>query len=135
MDELDQRLITILRHNARRSISEIADELKVSRATVRSRMEKLEQRGDIVGYTVVLRSDVVSMPVRGITLIEVEGRMSDQVVEALRQLSLPSGGDADPNASTICQLHGQHFAAYHIPLIRLTGKLAQCQTAIKVYNR
>ncbi|GAA4528246.1 Lrp/AsnC family transcriptional regulator [Chelativorans composti] len=83
MDELDQRLITILRHNARRSISEIADELKVSRATVRSRMEKLEQRGDIVGYTVVLRSDVVSMPVRGITLIEVEGRMSDQVVEAL----------------------------------------------------
>ena len=83
MDEIDQRLVTILRHDARRGISELASELKLSRATVRSRIEKLEGRGDIVGYTVVLRSDAVSMPVRGITLIEVEGRMADKVVDAL----------------------------------------------------
>lgn len=83
MDELDQRLVTVLRHDARRGISELAAELKLSRATVRSRIEKLEERGDIVGYTVVLRSDAVSMPVRGITLIEVEGRMADKVVDAL----------------------------------------------------
>lgn len=83
MDEIDQRLVTILRHDARRGISELASELKLSRATVRSRIEKLEERGDIVGYTVVLRSDAVSMPVRGITLIEVEGRMADKVVDAL----------------------------------------------------
>ena len=83
MDDLDQRLVTILRHDARRGISDLAAELKLSRATVRSRIEKLEERGDIVGYTVVLRSDAVSMPVRGIALIEVEGRMADKVVDAL----------------------------------------------------
>jgi len=83
MDELDQRLITLLRHNGRRSVSDLALELDVSRATVRSRMERLERSGDIVGYTVILRADAVSLPVRGIMLIEVEGRAADRVVDAL----------------------------------------------------
>lgn len=83
MDDLDQRLITHLRHNGRRSVSDLALELGVSRATVRSRMERLERSGDIVGYTVILRADAVSLPVRGIMLIEVEGRTADRVVDAL----------------------------------------------------
>lgn len=83
MDDLDQRLITLLRHNGRRSVSDLAIELDVSRATVRSRMERLERSGDIVGYTVILRADAVSLPVRGIMLIEVEGRAADRVVDAL----------------------------------------------------
>jgi len=83
MDDLDQRLVTLLRHNGRRSVSDLALELGVSRATVRSRMERLERSGDIVGYTVILRADAVSLPVRGIMLIEVEGRAADRVVDAL----------------------------------------------------
>ena len=83
MDDLDRQLITHLRHNGRRSVSDIALELGVSRATVRARIEKMEERGDIVGYTVILRADAVSLPVRGLTLVEVEGRKTDRVVEAL----------------------------------------------------
>ncbi len=83
MDSLDQRLVTHLRHNGRRSVSDLAHELGVSRATVRARMERLESQGEIVGYTVILRADAVSMPVRGITLIEVEGRAKERVVDVL----------------------------------------------------
>ena len=83
MDDLDQRLITLLRHNGRRSVSDLALALGTSRATVRSRMERLERSGDIVGYTVILRADAVALPVRGIMLIEVEGRAGDRVVGAL----------------------------------------------------
>jgi DNA-binding Lrp family transcriptional regulator len=43
----------------------------------------MERQGDIVGYTVILRADAVSLPVRGVTLIEVEGRAADRVVDAL----------------------------------------------------
>lgn len=83
MDDLDHRLISILRHDARRGISDLAAELKVSRATVRARIERLEADGTILGYTVVLRADAVAQPVRGLTMIEVEGRMQDKVVDAL----------------------------------------------------
>ncbi len=87
MDALDRRLITLLRHHGRRGISDLAIALGVSRATIRARMERLEHQGDIVGYTVILRADVLSAPVRGITLIEVEGRAKDRVVSALTGLA------------------------------------------------
>ncbi|GGH31946.1 AsnC family transcriptional regulator [Alsobacter metallidurans] len=83
MDATDQRLVSILRHDGRRSISDMATELGLSRATVRSRIERLEQTGVIIGYTVVLRADTVAQPVRGLAMIEVEGRMLDKVVDAL----------------------------------------------------
>ena len=83
MDSTDQRLLTLLRHNGRRSVSDLATELGLSRATVRARIERMEAQGDIVGYTVILRADAVSMPVRGITLIEVEGRAASRVVDQL----------------------------------------------------
>lgn len=83
MDDLDEKLITLLRHNGRRSISDVAIDLGVSRATVRARMERLEQSGDIIGYTVILRSDAVDLPVRGIMMIEIEGHVADRVVKAL----------------------------------------------------
>lgn len=86
MDDVDQRLVSILRHDGRRSISDIALELGLSRATVRARIERMEAAGDIIGYTVVLRADAVALPVRGLTMIEIEGRMLDRVVDALAGL-------------------------------------------------
>ena len=83
MDVLDERLVTLLRHDGRRSISDLAVDLGVSRATVRARMERLERQGDILGYTVILRADALEQRVRGITMIEVEGHAADRVVRAL----------------------------------------------------
>lgn len=83
MDSLDEKLVTLLRHDARRSISDLALALGVSRATVRSRMERLERAGEIVGYTVILRADAVDQAVRGIMMIAVEGHAADRVISAL----------------------------------------------------
>ncbi|MEO9613731.1 MAG: Lrp/AsnC family transcriptional regulator [Nitratireductor sp.] len=83
MDPLDQKLITLLRHDARRSISDLAMALSVSRATVRAHMERLERSGDILGYTVILRADAVDQRVRGIMMIEIEGHAADRVIRAL----------------------------------------------------
>ncbi|WP_157017635.1 Lrp/AsnC family transcriptional regulator [Mesorhizobium xinjiangense] len=83
MDELNTRLVTLLRHDGRRSISDLAIDLGVSRATVRARMERLERSGEILGYTVILRADAVDQTVRGIMLIEIEGHAADRVIKAL----------------------------------------------------
>jgi DNA-binding Lrp family transcriptional regulator len=83
MDELDQKLITLLRHDARRSISDLAIDLNVARATVRSRVERMEKQGDIIGYTVILKSDAAGQAVNGIMMIEVEGHFTDKVIKAL----------------------------------------------------
>lgn len=83
MSELDKKIIGALRHNARRSVSDLATELTVSRATVKARINRLEKNGEIVGYTVILRADSDEAAVRGIMMIEVEGHMSDKVIKIL----------------------------------------------------
>jgi DNA-binding Lrp family transcriptional regulator len=56
MDPIDQQLLSFLRHDARRSISDIAVSLGISRGTVRSRIERLERSGVIIGYAAVVNS-------------------------------------------------------------------------------
>ena len=87
MDKTDERLIAVLRHDARASLSELAARLDLSRTTVRTRIERLQQRGDILGFTVVLREDVLDDPVRGLMMIGIEGRGTDRILRQLQGLS------------------------------------------------
>ena len=83
MDDVDQRLLSELRRDGRASLSDLATRLGISRATVRSRMERMAAAGEIAGYTVLTRSDVSAAPVRGMMLVRVEGRNSTRVLTRL----------------------------------------------------
>ena len=83
MDDVDQRLIAELRRDGRASLSELADRLTLSRATVRARMERLVTKGEIAGFTVVTRGDVSTAPVRGLMMIGIEGRGGEKIMARL----------------------------------------------------
>jgi DNA-binding Lrp family transcriptional regulator len=87
MDDIDRQLISALRHDARASLSDLAIALGVSRTTVRGRIERLRQSGEIVGFSVVLKGDAVRDPVRGLMLIGIEGRGTDRIIRQLNGLS------------------------------------------------
>ena len=78
MDETDQRLIAELRRDGRASLSDLADRLGLSRATVRARMERLAAKGEIAGFTVLTRGDITASPVRGLMMIGIEGRGTER---------------------------------------------------------
>lgn len=86
MDDLDTRLIAALRRDGRATLSDLAQRLGLSRATVRVRMERLAARGDIAGFTVVTRADAQAMPVRGLMLIGIEGRGAERIMARLAGL-------------------------------------------------
>ena len=87
MDDVDRQLISALRHDARASLSDLAITLGVSRTTVRGRIERLQQSGEIVGFSVVLKGDAARDPVRGLMLIGIEGRGTDRIIRQLNGLS------------------------------------------------
>ncbi|MDW4497704.1 Lrp/AsnC family transcriptional regulator [Sulfitobacter sp. D35] len=87
MDETDKRLVAALRHDARASLSDLAARLGLSRATVRSRITRLRENGDIIGFTVVLREDTLADPVRGLMMIGIEGRGTDRILRQLRGMA------------------------------------------------
>ena len=52
IDHLDERIIEIMKKDSRRPFVEIADELKVSEGTIRSRVRKLFEEGIIQSFTI-----------------------------------------------------------------------------------
>jgi DNA-binding Lrp family transcriptional regulator len=85
MDDLDHRLIAALRTNARASLSDLSKQLGVSRGTVQNRLNRLIESEVILGFTVRLRS-AASDRIRAIMMIEVSGKSTRRVVQALRGL-------------------------------------------------
>jgi len=87
MDELDSHLIAALKRNGRASLSELADLLGVTRSTVRVRLDKLVQGGEIAGFSVLTRSDVRPDAVRGLMMLEIAGRGAEKTMKQLQRMS------------------------------------------------
>lgn len=87
LDELDGRLLSALHRDARASLSELAELLGVTRTTVRSRLQRLKQSGEIVGFTVLTRRDVAQSPVRGLMMLEIEGRGTERALSRIAAMS------------------------------------------------
>ena len=86
LDDTDQALIAALRRDGRASFSDLAAQLNLARATVTARMERLQNRGEIQGFTVVTRGDLTAMPVRGLMMIAIEGRGTERIIARLSGL-------------------------------------------------
>ena len=87
MDNTDERLIAALRHDARAALSDLAARLGLSRTTVRARIARLRERGEIIGFTVVTRADVVPDAVRGMMMIGIEGRGAERITRQLTTMA------------------------------------------------
>ena len=83
IDALDQRLIALLRQNARLPAAGLAQKLGVSRGTIANRLRRLEDGGVIVGYAVQLRPALHSDEIRAWMGILVEGNQTRQVIANL----------------------------------------------------
>lgn len=86
MDSKDQDMIAILRRNGRESIANLSAALGLSRATVRSRLDKLQASGVITGFTVKLREDTLAHPVRGMTMIKIDGHRTDRIIGRINRI-------------------------------------------------
>jgi len=67
----DQRLIALLRENARLPISVLARKLHVSRTAALARLQRLERDGIIKGYTVKLSDEYQQGCIKSMVMIKV----------------------------------------------------------------
>ncbi|WP_428925446.1 Lrp/AsnC family transcriptional regulator [Marinibacterium sp. SX1] len=87
MDETDERILAALRRNARMSLSDMSQALGLSRTTLRSRIERMERDGQILGYSVVVKQDMAGDPVRGLMMLGIEGRGTDRILRQLQGMA------------------------------------------------
>lgn len=84
LDDLDRRLLSLLRANGREPIVTLARRLGVTRATVDNRLRRLLDNGTIVGFSVRVRDPAEASTVRALMMVAVEGRSTDDVIRSLR---------------------------------------------------
>lgn len=79
----DRKLLGALRQNARASVTTLSGALGLSRATVQARIDRLVTTGIIRRFTIDVDARAEADLVRAVMSIELEGKMSRQVIAAL----------------------------------------------------
>jgi DNA-binding Lrp family transcriptional regulator len=133
MDEIDHKLVALLRRNARLSGAELADALGVSRGTVINRMRRLEETRTIRGYTVVLRPDMEAEGVRAWMAVQVEGNQTRKVVNnLLGEPGVTALHDTNGRWDLLAELHADSMAALSrlLERIRLIKGIHATETSI-----
>jgi DNA-binding Lrp family transcriptional regulator len=73
IDETDKAILDLLREDARRTVSDIAEHVNLSPAPVKRRIDRLEETGVIAGYTVVLDHRKVGPSIEAYTELRFAG--------------------------------------------------------------
>jgi DNA-binding Lrp family transcriptional regulator len=132
-DDIDRRLIGLLRDDARLPGAVLARRLGVSRGTVQNRIDRLIASGVLLGFTARLRADTDGAPVRAIVSIEVRSADTRAVIAALRRM--PDVGrvhSTNGRWDLVAELNAADLAALDRALteIRALKPVANSETSI-----
>ncbi len=85
LDKTDRALIDALTNDGRASVTTLAGQLNLARATVQTRLSRLLENGVIRRFTVELAEEARTDRVRAVMLIELQGRLARRISTALRR--------------------------------------------------
>lgn len=85
-DIIDQKLLTLLRADAREPVAALARKLDLARSTVQERIDRLEKQGVIAGYTIREGSGHANRQIAAHVMISVNPKMAPSVTSDLRKM-------------------------------------------------
>ena len=94
LDELDRKIVGLLIQNARMSYSDIGQQVGISRAAVKMRVQALEKKGIIEEYTTIINPQKLGGAVSCYFEIETAPESLSEVAEILRQNDTVTGSPA-----------------------------------------
>ncbi|MGI9019846.1 MAG: Lrp/AsnC family transcriptional regulator [Solirubrobacterales bacterium] len=109
LDEIDQQIVALLRENARRSFQDIGSRVALSAPAVKRRLDRLEERGVVRGYTAVLDHAALGWSTHAVVSLFCEGRMTgDEILAAAgRHPEVATAHTVAGEASAILHLHAR----------------------------
>ena len=95
----ESQLLRLLQENSRRTISDLASELGLSRATVQQTMERLERKGVIQGYTIKINPHYQQQQVSAYIMISVVPKKTADIIRQIHK---------HPQLDILCTISGQY---------------------------
>ena len=81
MDQIDHRIVALLRDNARRSFQDIGSQVALSAPAVKRRVDRLERDGVIRGYSANVDPSAIGWDTHAFVELFCDGRMSGEEIE------------------------------------------------------
>jgi DNA-binding Lrp family transcriptional regulator len=85
-DTIDQKLLTLLRADAREPVAVLARKLALARSTVQERIDRLEKQGVIAGYTIREGGSYTDRQILAHVMISVDPKMAASVTSDLKKM-------------------------------------------------
>jgi DNA-binding Lrp family transcriptional regulator len=118
VDELDLKILDVIKNDAKLSVREIAKILNKSPSTILSRIKKLERIGVIKGYATLIDYSKLNYQVTAVTLLQVEGPYIEEVEKLLA---------SEPNVRAVYDVTGE----YDVIVISLFKTVSELDNFIK----
>ncbi len=83
IDAIDRQILTLLQQDSRLSFNKIANQLGISVGTAFNHVKKLEKKGILQGYTIVVDSAKIGYSLTALILIQAEGGHLASVEKAI----------------------------------------------------
>lgn len=98
LDRTDQELLLLLSENARRPAADLARSLRISRATVQSRIARLVDLGIIRRFTVELGAEEAERLIEAFVLVRLTAKDSAPTIDAIKRIEV---------VTSVCTLSGR----------------------------
>ena len=85
LDEIDNRILSVIRDNARLSYKDIGEQVGISRVSVKTRMDTMQEKGIIQGYQTVIDPTKVPDGTRFFLDLECSPEHYEDLVELLAE--------------------------------------------------
>ncbi|HET7279037.1 MAG TPA: Lrp/AsnC family transcriptional regulator [Dermatophilaceae bacterium] len=88
MEDLDRRIVELLRHDGRMSYTDLGKAMGLSTSAVHQRVRRLEERGVIRSYAAVVNYDSLGLPLTAfISVTPLDPAAPDDIPERLRPIT------------------------------------------------
>jgi DNA-binding Lrp family transcriptional regulator len=81
MDDIDRRIVALLRENARRSFQDIGQQVHLSAPAVKRRLDRLERDGVVLGYTAIVDPEAFGWRAEAFVDLYCEGNMPGSAIK------------------------------------------------------
>jgi DNA-binding Lrp family transcriptional regulator len=81
MDEIDRKIVALLRSNARRSFHDIGQHVHLSAPAVKRRVDRLERDGVLLGYTAIVDPEAFGWHAEAFVDLYCEGDMPGAAIK------------------------------------------------------
>jgi Lrp/AsnC family leucine-responsive transcriptional regulator len=132
LDETDRRILELLAVDARRTFGDIGGHIGLSAPAVKRRVDRLEARGVIRGYTTVLDHAQLGRPLEAFAELRFPGttRVDDieGIIGEIPEIEALFTVAGDPDALAWIRVHDVEDLKRVIDRIRATGRVSGTKT-------